>query len=333
MTLGWLVTSALSPSSGTDFGMAGDAYDPSSLGILTDPTGFGSEARPDQDRPGILYPSEIAANDGEQGSKEPSVKGALADLHHAVSDKLQSWNPYHATAPFKLPSMKNESLPWPEPKKENNSILITNETQVNGNKDDLGAKTRIGKCTILFNSNSYYERALRSHELHDRQHGYRLNILRQGLMDDVWSKPAYVLSLLLRELSKPEHERLEWLMWVDADTIILNPYVPIDIFLPPPGPEFEDVHLVYSNDWNGLNNGVFPVRVNQWAVQLFSAVLAYRHYQPEADLTFRDQSAMHALIHDPKFEKNIVEAPQRWFNAYQGEHNETLAPFQIRRGE
>lgn len=84
-------------------------------------------------------------------------------------------------------------------------------------------------------------------------------------MDDVWSKPAYILSLLLRELAKPESERLEWLFWVDvdADTIILNPHLPIDVFLPPPGSEFDDINLMYSSDWNGLNNGVFPVRVCQ----------------------------------------------------------------------
>jgi len=48
---------------------------------------------------------------------------------------------------------------------------------------------------------------------------------------------------------------------------------------------------------------------------------------------FRDQSAMDNVMREPQFVNNIVQAPQRWFNAYQGEHNETLAPFQIRRGD
>ncbi|EMC91082.1 glycosyltransferase family 34 protein, partial [Baudoinia panamericana UAMH 10762] len=200
-------------------------------------------------------------------------------------------------------------------------------------EDRLGARTRVGKCTIVFNGNSWWERALRTHEEHDKIQGYRLYVLRQNLLDDVWSKPAYVLSLLLREMAKPENERLEWLLWFDVDTIILNPYIPLETFLPPVGTEFDDIHLMYSNDWNGLNNGVFPVRVNQWSVQLFSAILSYRYYRPEASLQFRDQSAMDALMHEPKFSKHIVQAPQRWFNAYQGEHNETLAPFQIRRGD
>ncbi|KAI7394556.1 glycosyltransferase family 34 protein, partial [Hortaea werneckii] len=198
-------------------------------------------------------------------------------------------------------------------------------------EDRLGARTRIGKCTILFNGNSFWERSIQTHEQHDKIHGYRLHVLRQKLLDDVWDKPAYILSLLLRELAKPNAERLEWLFWVDADTIILNPYIPIETFLPPP--DFDDIHLMYSIDWNGLNNGVFPIRVNQWAVDLFSAIVSYRYYRPEDPLVFRDQSAMNTLMLEPRFAKNIVNAPQRWFNAYQGEHNETLQPFQIRRGD
>ncbi|KAF2157294.1 glycosyltransferase family 34 protein, partial [Myriangium duriaei CBS 260.36] len=206
------------------------------------------------------------------------------------------------------------------------------EEVISPGRDLLGARTRVGKVTIIFGGAPTYERAVRTHELHDRIHGYPLHVLRHGILDDVWSKPAYILSLLLKELSRPETERLQWLLWVDADTILLNPHVPIETFLPPE-PEFDDVHLLITNDWNGLNNGVFPIRVNQWAVDLFAAIVSFRHYKPDANLVFRDQSAMDMLLKDPKFAKHTMQAPQRWFNAYQGEHNETLAPFQVRRGD
>lgn len=310
-------------------------------GVLKDPTGFGIRPGPPKTQPGII--GEIAPEDDYYAeeedlnhNKEPSVTGALAELHHAVSDKLQSWNPYFVKPRPSGVSSANKTAVGSGEKPVNTSMAaFAGESIKDGISEDdmLGARTRIGKCTILFNGNSYWERAIRTHERHDREHGYRLHVLRQHLMDDVWSKPAYILSLLLRELSKPESDRLEWLFWVDADTIILNPYIPIDVFLPPPGSEFEDIHLMYSNDWNGLNNGVFPVRVNQWAVQLFSAITSFRHYRPNDPLQFRDQSAMDILMKEPAFIDHIVEAPQRWFNAYQGEHNETLAPFQIRRGD
>ncbi|KAF2837905.1 glycosyltransferase family 34 protein, partial [Patellaria atrata CBS 101060] len=196
-----------------------------------------------------------------------------------------------------------------------------------------GKRTRIGKCTILFGDpNPTYERALRTHEAHNRLHGYPLLVLRKGILDDVWTKPAYILSLLLQELEKPDDQRLEWLLWVDADTIILNPYIPIEVFLPPT-PEWDDTHILITHDWNGLNNGVFPVRVHPWSVELFSAILAFRHYRPDYQLTFRDQSAMDALLKEERFARSAIQTPQRWFNGYQGEHNETLQPHQVRRGD
>ncbi|KAK3632992.1 hypothetical protein LTR56_016040 [Elasticomyces elasticus] len=332
--LGFWITAALGPSE--ELASAG-AYDATSGGILSDPSGFGSAFDHAEGGYGIIGSDDQDELEADAGSadvapKKPSVKGALSELHHAVTDKLQSWNPYHAgndqadiARPNRTTSAKGKKL----------SALAapSGEVITNGVKDQLGARTRIGKCTILFNSQSYWERAIRTHEQHDKIHGYRLHVLREQLMDDVWSKPAYILSLLLRELSKPESERLEWLFWVDADTIILNPYVPIEAFLPPAGREFEDVHMIFTEDWNGLNNGVFPVRVNRWSVDLFSAIVSFRYYRPDDPLPMRDQSAMGDLLEEPHFSKHLVQAPQRWFNAYQGEHNETLAPFQIRRGD
>jgi len=42
---------------------------------------------------------------------------------------------------------------------------------------------------------------------------------------------------------------------------------------------------------------------------------------------------MGLLLEERKFKKHTLLAPQRWFNAYQGEVNETIAPFQVRHGD
>jgi hypothetical protein len=320
-----MVTSTLGPSDDSPEYVT--VYDAASGGVLGNPSGFGQK-----EEDAAMVDSLMSEQIGEDGEKKPSVKGALSDLHHAVTDKIQSWNPYASKTEKAGPANGTTSQFGAV---NTSTPMSLGEYIADGipESERLGARTRVGKCTILFNGNSFWERAIRTHEEHDRLHGYRLHVLRQQLLDDVWSKPAYILSLLLRELSKSESERLDWLFWVDADTVILNPHVPIETFLPPPGSEFEDVYLLYSNDWNGLNNGVFPVRVNQWSVKLFTAIVAYRHYKPDEPLVFRDQSAMDNVMKEPQFVNNIVQAPQRWFNAYQGEHNETLAPFQIRRGD
>ena len=338
LILGWIVTSSIGATeSSFDLGDQDD-YDVASSGILDDPSGF-SVPPPKKERPGIV---DEEAEERKKNStlsdplgdsdEEPSVAGALSQLHNAVSGKIKKLSPY----------VLKSSLTHPDGKAANKakSAIDPNSTWLgesvhDGSTDDdrLGARVRIAKCTILFNPNGIWERALRTHEAHNKQHGYRMHTLRESLVDDVWSKPAYILSILLRELAKPPSERLDWLFWVDADTIILNPYVPIDTFLPPQGTEFDDINLLFSNDWNGLNNGVFPVRVNQWSVNFFAAIVAYRHYRPEDELTFRDQSAMNNLMQAPQFRKQVLQAPQRWFNAYQGEHNETLQPFSVRRGD
>jgi hypothetical protein len=337
LVLGWWAMAALGPD-GSDHGdYVPHTYDAASGGILNDPSGYGKDSSFNNSIAGIIGsddPDELKdGSDVVADPKKPTIKGALAELHHAVSDKLSSyWHPAHG-AHVESNTGKNRTSLKAQQDKAAGKHGDEGEMVKDGisEEDRLGARTRVGKCTIVFNGNDYWERAIRTHEQHDQIHGYRLHVLRQSLLDDVWSKPAYILSLILRELAKPQSDRLDWLMWVDADTIILNPYVSIETFLPPP--RFDDVHLIYTNDWNGLNNGIFFVRVSRWAVDLFSAILAYRYYRPDAPLVFRDQSAMDALMHEPKFERNIAQAPQRWFNAYQGEHNETLAPFQIRRGD
>jgi hypothetical protein len=335
MLLGWFLTSTFGPVD-HDSADWDPGYDDVAAGaVLEDPTGF---ARLPAGIIGDSLPEDDPSQQGPDGThRAPSVTDALAELHQAVKGKIQSWTPYGTRpGPPHIPGQTtNTTAELDSPPNKTGTGFLPGEHVLEGLQEDerLGARTRIGKCTILFYGNSFWERAIRTHERHNREHGYRLHVLRQQLLDDVWSKPAYILSLLLRELAKPESERLEWLMWVDADTVLLNPHIPIEVFLPPPGSQFEDVHLVYSNDWNGLNNGVFPVRVNTWAVELFSAIVAYRHYRPDDVLVYRDQSAMDTLMHEPRFAPHIIQAPQRWFNAYQGEHNETLAPFQIRRGD
>ena len=340
MFLGYLITSAFNPVDQYDvtdyrgeYGLSGD--------ILDGPDIYPGATRPPGSSPkGDRLKDRIQASHGEDGVvdepvRRPSIKGALKDLHHAVSDKVSYWKTWdleqdldvelevNATATDRA-TATHTTRPTSSP--------LKSEEVLEPETEQWGTKTRVGKCTIVFGGSSIYERTVKTHALHDRLNGYPLYVLRQTIMDDVWSKPAYILSLLLRELAKPQEERLEWLLWVDADTIMLNPYVPLEIFLPP-SPQFDDVHLLVTNDWNGLNNGVFPVRVNQWAVELFSAIISSRYYKPDQDLTFRDQSAMDTLLKDKKFAAHTVEAPQRWFNAYQGEHNETLAPYQVRRGD
>ncbi|KAF3043854.1 hypothetical protein E8E11_008539 [Didymella keratinophila] len=159
------------------------------------------------------------------------------------------------------------------------------------------------------------------------------------MIDDLWNKPAFILDLLLREMTKPEKERLEWLVWVDRDTLVLDQCRSASTFLPPstsstalakrwrrdkmqstddkPGGQSPEVNLLAANDMNGLNNGIFFLRVSHWAIDVFTAILAYRHYNPNVELKWTEQSAMELVLQDPRFKDSVQVVPQHWFNAYQ----------------
>lgn len=74
------------------------------------------------------------------------------------------------------------------------------------------SKPSIAKATIVFGDSPIYQGALKTHEEHSHKFGYRMHVLRSGILDGVWTKPAFLLSLLLEELVKPEAERVDWIL-------------------------------------------------------------------------------------------------------------------------
>jgi hypothetical protein len=78
-----------------------------------------------------------------------------------------------------------------------------------------GKRSSIGKVMMLYgNPTPVYERALKGHNRHNEMHGYSMHVLREQTLSEFWSKPAYILQVLLAELAKPAPERLKWLVCV-----------------------------------------------------------------------------------------------------------------------
>jgi mannan polymerase II complex MNN10 subunit len=195
-------------------------------------------------------------------------------------------------------------------------------------------RARLATVTAHFGGlegNEHYTKAFTTHLEHALVHGTEMHVLCDMMIDGLWNKPAFILDLLLREMIKPERERLEWLVWVDRDTLILDQCRPATSFLPSSVSETPlakwwrrnehqgtppEVNLLATNDLNGLNNGIFLLRVSQWAVEVFTAILAYRHYNPEVELKFAEQSAMELVLNDDRFKDKVQLVPQHWFNAY-----------------
>lgn len=251
-------------------------------------------------------------------------------------------------------SLKDFSVPYPRPHSPPNPQFVTHGgsnclpevseqlIQESSNKRAtcrkfspfIPGRARIATVTAHFGGpQEYYRKSLRTHLLHSLVHGTEVRVMCDPIVDKLWNKPAFILQLLMREMLKPEKERLEWIQWVDRDTLILDQCRPISSFLPPTRSRFGSwwydnrrqhadqqenaTYLLVNNDMNGLNNGVFLLRVNHWAIDLFTAILAFRHYKPDVDLPFTEQSAMEHVIHTPQFKDQTRFIPQHWFNAYE----------------
>lgn len=101
----------------------------------------------------------------------------------------------------------------------------------------------------------------------------------------------------------------------DADSIIMNQEIPIDIFEPPS--DFSHINWLAGKDFNGLNAGVFLLRVNQWSLNLLVRTMTYKHYHPGEDYAFEEQSILARLTeNDDEFKGESIYVPKAWFNAY-----------------
>ena len=232
------------------------------------------------------------------------------------------WN--HDTCPNKIAEQEILS----QQKQHDELTEPVQELTHNDNKP----RSKIAKITMLYGDspNPAYERALQSHALHADMHGYPLFVLRQKMLGRLWTKPAWILSTVLAELAKPPRERLEWLFWFDADTFLLNPKIPLDTFLPPP--HVQGVHFLCGNDHNGLNDGAFLLRINDYSVHMLASSLSVETFRPTVDLRYSEQSAIEHVVHQggvyrpwdgTTYLEGYAEIPQRWLNAYMGARNDS----------
>ncbi|KAL9617991.1 MAG: hypothetical protein Q9160_007239 [Pyrenula sp. 1 TL-2023] len=249
---------------------------------------------------------------------------------HSVFSGLHSFSSSHEDG-LAPPADKT----FPSSTSSSNPLTLTDLNPTNHSQ--INSRARIGMTTMVFGAtNPTYERALRTHQVHAQHHNMPLFTLRKSILEIMYNKPMYILDLLLQELKKPDHERLEWLFWFDADTVIVNPQIPPSAFLPPR--DYPHIHLLAAEDVNGLNAGVFFLRVCDWSVSVMAAVLAYRTFHPETPLRFDEQSALDLVLREKPFRHHIALYPQRWFNAYQVANNpsltnESVLPWQLHRGD
>jgi hypothetical protein len=107
--------------------------------------------------------------------------------------------------------------------------------------------------------------------------------------------------------------------------MILNPALSPCLFLPPK--HLENVYALVTADHNGLNNGVFYLRVHPSSVDLLTKTIDYPLAHPEDDLGwFGEQAAMAKVITSIEAEhqdltnpSGIAWIPRTWINNFEWE--------------
>lgn len=102
--------------------------------------------------------------------------------------------------------------------------------------------------------------------------------------------------------------------WFDPDTIILNPRVPLEAFLPPA--EETETDLIVSHDEQGLNSGVMFLRIAPWSFQFLVQVLTVPAVENQRGSAIsKDEPAFEGILDRVEFRGRTVYQPRNWFNA------------------
>ena len=106
------------------------------------------------------------------------------------------------------------------------------------------------------------------------------------------------------------------LSWYDADTLILNPSIPWETFLPPTDNDsFSDIKFLATKDSSGFNAGLFFCRIDEWVVDALTDAYALPRLCPEVNITGNiEQNAMKWMFSKVDNKKHVVYQPSLWYN-------------------
>lgn len=144
----------------------------------------------------------------------------------------------------------------------------------------------------------------KSKEDYCKKHGYDF-IFSDQITDP--SRHIYWSKIILM-LNTMQASSYKWVVWMDADTIIMNQDVPLEDLID------EDYNFLIAEDWNGINAGIFFIRNGEWGEEFLRNV--YSRTDCLA-LDWPEQIAIARVIaENPEFGSLSKVVPQRLFNAY-----------------
>ena len=95
--------------------------------------------------------------------------------------------------------------------------------------------------------------------------------------------------------------------------MLLNPQIPLEIFLPPD--DFNRVYFLGTHDDDGFSTGVFFLRVHEWSVRMLIEALSIRKIE-FGDSPNKGQRALDEALRSDQFRDHVLYQPRSWYNAY-----------------
>jgi hypothetical protein len=124
-------------------------------------------------------------------SRQAQIRNALDSSGITLFDKFRGTTPI-----------------WNSPHEEEYSIFVEHT-----DASEKVVPHKIGMVSMLIgDTNPTYERALRTHLRHGEIQGYETFVMRSNVLDMMYNKPMFILNILMDEMKKPFHQRLEWLL-------------------------------------------------------------------------------------------------------------------------
>jgi len=192
--------------------------------------------------------------------------------------------------------------------------LAPDDTRLKSGQPKMG---HFQVCSQAYKSSRNLGILFNNHRRYCQRHGIEYTLYTGG-KHGVWRKIEAITDRLAIELDKPPAERTDWLFYSDADTLIHNPLVPLDMFLP----NHQTPYLLMFRDSNLMNAGTFFIRVDHRSFEFFKEVLAYPTRPVQKTLNFKEQTAMLYVSEERNMEPNgeLVYMPN-FFNNYRAEFN------------
>ncbi len=95
----------------------------------------------------------------------------------------------------------------------------------------------------------------------------------------------------------------------------MNPNIKLETFLP--NEKMDKIHFIAARDFNGLNCGVFFIRVHPWSLNFLMRATSYFYYNQDKQLKFAEQSSINnVLTSSNDANEHYIIVPKNWFNSY-----------------